>query len=1355
MAIVFSKEQSNVINLRNRNILVSAAAGSGKTTVLVERIIRMISDEEHPVDIDHLLVVTFTKAAAASMREKISDAISKKLEEEYSDHLQRQATLIHHAQITTIDSFCLFILQNNFNDIGLDPGFRVADEGEIRLLKEDIMDRLLEEKLLADKDGSFAHLLDRFVTGNKISNLREILFSLYDRALSYPFPEDWIDLRKKDYEISKDLNQTPWILQIVEYVKRDLGFCREMALQNIEDCESAGGPVNYLPMMKDDLALLDNLLQCGTFCDLHEKMQTITFTTLSRKKDENVDPELKEAVKKQRNELKAVIQGMQKDFFAFSIEDMLEGFAQNHIVVQALCDTLLAFHREFLAVKKEKKMIDFSDMEHFALEILLQKEDDKYVPTKTAKEYREYFHEIMIDEYQDSNLVQEWLLQAISREEMGIYNRFMVGDVKQSIYQFRLARPQIFMEKYDTYQKEVTDNTKLQRIDLAKNYRSRKEVVDTVNYFFYRIMGRDLGNVAYDEDSALYLGADYPDKTDCAVYSDAEYRNKAEETQADSDHALYGNKEAMQEDGRKESECCIPEPVQKDRKKEGMQDIAEILILEKEEGSKNAKEQEALMIASRIKTLLQDYYVTDERTGELRKARYRDIVILLRKTKEWDEVFKTVFEKEGIPAYVTRSAGYFSTGEIRILLNFLKSLDNPKQDIPLYGTMISCLGNFKEEELALIRSKKEASLYENVCKWAEISACENTGLELAQKCRDFLAWFKSYRNQVPYEPIHKILRKVINESGYFYEVTSLPGGAQRLANVQMLLAKAESFEKSSYSGLFHFIRYIDKIQKYDIEFGEAGIMDEQDDVVRIMTIHKSKGLEFPICFLAGCAGQFNTKDAEKAVICDANYGIGLDFLDVLNRVKYKDVRRRFLAKHIIEESLGEEFRILYVALTRAKEKLILSGVCSDFTKLAAGIDGRKRETLLCHFRKRAGAKSYLDWILAAMAYHPSLAEALEEYGYHAESMERITGMSGEMEGRDVKGSEEDSAKIKHENASTGTYIPEIQLSCLSFEMLQNQMIEYGVNQEWNKEILLRQVLNASNFASHDCFSGDAVEEEVSYNRSEESIEVPYTYPDLEQQIYFSYPHKNLADLYVKTSVSELKMAAMHKAYEKESLEEPAFAMYEEDVVNPYIPRFAASKQEPSGSDRGSAYHRLLELVAYRELRNCMEIEDAEASLETEYSGNTKLKLQEYMQQCMERCITQDKITQEEVLLVNKQKILTFLQSPIAKRMIAADIRGDLYKEQPFVLGIDARKISKEFPEQEKVLIQGIIDVYFIEDNEIVLLDYKTDAVNTKDELVKRYKTQLDYYTEALEKITGMHVKERILYSFRLDESILV
>ena len=1324
MAIVFSKEQSNVINLRNRNILVSAAAGSGKTTVLVERIIRMITDENNPVDIDHLLVVTFTKAAAASMREKISDAISKKLEESYSDHLQKQATLIHHAQITTIDSFCLFILQNNFNDIGLDPGFRVADEGEIRLLKEDMMDQLLDKRLSEDIDGKFAHLLDRFVKGNRMEAFREVLFSLYDRALSYPFVEDWIEERRGDYLTAhaiaegtegmaavQDLFlQADWLSQVLAYAKRDIAYCKELSEQNVEDCQAAGGPMSYLPMMQEDLALTESLLACDSYEMLHEKMQTLAFATLSRKKDVDADPEFKELVKKHRDEMKKILQNLKKDFFAFSIEDVQEGFMENHRIMQELCDTLLDFHRTFLEAKKDKKIIDFSDMEHFALEILLEKEGDTYVPTKTALEYREYFHEIMIDEYQDSNLVQEWLLQAISKEDAGVYNRFMVGDVKQSIYQFRLARPQIFMEKYDTYEKEVREDTTLQRIDLAMNYRSRKEVLDCVNYLFYRIMGRDLGNISYDKDSALYLGAEFPKKDAAAA--------KSQENNSGCNSEEAGKFPSM--------------------------DAAEICILEKEEGSQNAKEQEAQMIALKIKELLSNYYVIDEVTKEPRRASYRDIVILLRKTKEWDEVFKNVFEREGIPAYVTKSSGYFETGEIRVLLNFLKSLDNPKQDIPLFGTMTSWFGKFNDEEMALIQSKKQSSLYESVKLWAEGADTEDAGMlekgadalgksavvqqplekceeyrRLSDKCRKFLTWFSSYRNQIPYEPIHKILRKLLNETGYLYEAASLPGGTQRLANVQMLLAKAESFEKSSYSGLFHFIRYIDKIQKYDIEFGEAGVMDEQDDVVRIMTIHKSKGLEFPICFVAGCGGQFNMMDAQKSIICDANFGIGLDYVDIANRVKYKDIRKRFLAKHISEESLGEELRVLYVALTRAKEKLIMTGTCSDFEKLAKGLDGRKRKDILCHFRKRVGAKSYLDWIVAALARHPALVHALEPYGYIAEGVD-ISGI--EIVGKSV-----------NEQGSVSN-LPEIKVTCLTAQMLNEQSVEYGIKQEWNKEMLLAAVKESATDT-----------ESSAVNQLDISA--------LQKQIDFHYQHENLRNLYTKTSVSELKMAAMHKAYEKESMEEPAFALFETEVINPYIPRFAAEEKAASGSDRGSAYHRVLELLDYKELDTLLEACKMDEKMALENASDSDKKLASWYQEQLAANIANGRVLKEETELVNTKKILTFLQSPVAKRMANAAVNGQLHKEQPFVLGVEAKLLSEEFPENEKVLIQGIIDVYFIEDNEIVLLDYKTDAVSTGVELVQRYKTQLDYYTKALENITGIRVKERLLYAFKLDEEV--
>ena len=1243
MGIVFSKEQNDVINLRNRNILVSAAAGSGKTTVLVERIIRMISDEEHPVDIDHLLIVTFTKAAAASMREKISEAIAKKLEECYSDHLQRQATLLHHAQITTIDSFCLFILQNNFNDIGLDPGFRVADEGEMRLLKEDVMDKMLEERLQQDnrmqqknkgleegdaletvsgRSGSFSHLLDRFVTGNRISALSEILFAFYHKALSYPFVEDWLMERRNDYAVSckEEMCQSIWAQKLFELAKRDIAICHEIAAKNMEICTEAGGPVSYLPMMKSDIAQTERFLKCNSFVELHEQMQTLEFMTLSRKKDADADPQVKESVKNQRDTMKGILKDLKEDFFSYSIEEMLIGFAENDRIVKELCDTVLDFHTRLMEAKKEKKIIDFSDMEHFALQILLEKKDGNYVPTKTALEYRKYFHEIMIDEYQDSNLVQEWLLKTISGEEEGNFNRFMVGDVKQSIYQFRLARPQIFMEKYDTYEKEVRDDIVLQRIDLAKNYRSRGEVVEGVNALFYRIMGRDLGNVAYDEDSALYLGAEYP------------------------------------------------------KKAEG-EDVMELCLIEKDEENKDKKEQEARLVAHRIKKLVGNYEVSDS-TGGLRKAGYGDIVILLRNLKGWDEAFRNVFEEEGIPLHVTKSTGYFSTTEIRILLNFLKTLDNPKQDIPLFGTMTSWFGKFTDEEMALIQSEKKSSLY------ASVVAMSEKADELAIKCRDFLKWFSSYRNRISYEPIHKILQSLLNETGYLYETASLPGGQQRLANVQMLLTKAETFEKSSYSGLFHFIRYIEKIQKYDVEFGEAGTQDEALDVVRIMTIHKSKGLEFPVCIVAGCAGQFNMRDTEGALICESDYGIGLDYVDLEKRVKYKDIRKRFLAKYMQEESLGEELRVLYVALTRAKEKLIMTGFCKDFEKLGLEEhfgnereDARKSKSdsqpvmgipgLRCHkllpLQMRVNAKCYLDWILAAES-------------------------------------------------------PLVKVGLYTTQDLTQEFIETAVKQQWEKETLLAMV------------------EEIAGGESANGRTV-------DAQLSFVYPHENLKNLYTKTSVSELKMAAMHKAYEKQLQEEIPISLFPTEEIIPYIPNFAKESSAVTGAARGSAYHRLLELLDYAEWIKYLE-EGKEAS-------------KQYIDTSISKFIDSGRITQEEVGMVNRRKLDLFLKSNVAARMAAASVRSELYKEQPFVLGIESSRLSEEFPDDEKVLIQGIIDVYFIEDGKIVLLDYKTDAVKTGDELKMRYQTQIDYYTEALERITGLEVKEKILYSFALEKEVIL
>ena len=1197
MGISFSKDQEKVISLRNRNILVSAAAGSGKTTVLVERIIRMICDKENPVDIDRLLIVTFTNAAAASMREKISEAIAKKLEEEPgNEHLERQNSLLHNALITTIDSFCLFVVRNNFNEIGLDPVFRVADEGEIRLLKQEVMDAVIEECFASDEDKSFAKLADRFITGNSTKGLSDVIFNLYNHAISYPFPIDWLEERKHDYDIKEDVNEISFVVSILDYTKEEIKRCREITEANIEICRESYGPHMYLPTLQSDLVQMQQCEQSNTYVEMQSSLRTFTFERLSGKKDDAVDPECRAMVQSDRAEIKDIISDIKKDYFSTPEKLVLHGMQANASLVRKLCEVTKTFYERLQEEKREKKIIDFNDMEHYALEILLKKEEGKYVPTQTALDYRQYFKEIMIDEYQDSNMVQEYLLQTLSGEDDGNYNRFMVGDVKQSIYKFRLACPEIFMEKYDAYEKE---DSKTQRIDLSMNYRSRREVLDSVNFVFDKIMGKDLGNVDYNEDCALHLGAKYQD--------------------------LDVNK-------------------------------TEFLLMEKEKNWKSEKEQEILLVANKIKDLVGKHPVIDELTGKVRAANFGDIVILLRASKSWEEDWKRIFEKEQIPVSVTTRTGYFSAKEVCTIMNFLRVIDNPKQDIPLYGVMKATFGGFKENEIAKIRSLKKENLYENLVACAEEKA-EDMPYE---KCEAFLAFIQKYRDMVPYEPIHKMLRIFLKETGYLYDVLAMPAGSRKAANVEMLLEKAETYEKSSFSGVFHFIRYMEQIQKYDVDYGEAATLDENANVVRIMTIHKSKGLEFPICILAGCSKAIQAKDAQGSLLCDTSYGVAFDYVDLDNRVKYPDLRRNVLAKKMKEDEWGEQLRILYVAMTRAKEKLILTGMVNDVEKTKEVMAFMKRKHEGIHklpWHTRVDASSYTDWILAALS----------------------AGQDAPVDLQFVRAEDIIAGKITaHREKQKRKEKPVVELSSLQKE----------------KEAL-------------------------------------------EDAVHFTYEHEHLRDLYVKTSVSELKMAAMHANYADSKEEEPVFSMFHDKEAEPVVPRFAKTDESVSGSARGTAYHKAMELFDFTKLLSLTDETSKEELIQTSFAS----------------FVSNELILQEEMDLVSVKKVEGFLNNPVAERIAKAQKEGMCYKEQPFVLGISADKLNPDFPKEEMVLIQGIIDLYFEEDGEIVLLDYKTDAVKSGEELMKRYKTQMDYYAEAIERILDKKVKEKLLYSFALGCTI--
>ncbi|MCX4339307.1 MAG: helicase-exonuclease AddAB subunit AddA [Lachnospiraceae bacterium] len=1294
----FTETQQRVIDERGKNLLISAAAGSGKTAVLVERIVKMVCDGEDPVDIDRLLVVTFTNAAAAQMRERISRALQERLlKDPANEHLQRQTTLLYNAQITTIDSFCLFVLRNQFHTIGLDPGFRIGEEGEMRLLRGDVLADVLEEAY-AQADPAFLHAMEYFSTGNRDRAVETEIMTLYDFAMSTPFPERWLVGRKQDYctSLSGGLLDLPWMAELLEHVRLLLAGCEEKLRTALKICEEPDGPYFYGELLERELEMVGKIADlCGhsDYDVLCAAFASVRFDRLPSKKDDTISPAKREAAKLLRSSVKDTLSDLKASFFAGSEAQICRQMEGCQAALTALIDLTISFKEAFDAAKREKNVLDFDDIEHFALQVLLQEEADpesaaqsneqrsagdfshNYVPTETALAYRAAYHEILIDEYQDSNLVQEYLLSSISGEAEGRYNRFMVGDVKQSIYKFRLARPELFLEKYDEYGK---GGEQALRIDLHQNFRSRVEVLDSVNSLFYRMMGKALGGIVYDEQAALHPGAVYPP-------ADADTMSSASAANETASSAPAAN----------ETASSVRSPYR-----------TELLLVQEGDGPEelSAREQEAYAVAAKIKEILRNLKVTDQETGTLRQASFRDIVILLRTLSGWDEVFKRVLEEEGIPVYVTSRTGYFAAGEVQELLHFLRVLDNPLQDIPLYGVLHAYLGGFSEEEIAMVRAvyPKRRYLYDalracagqiliqtvNADSTDAIPSSNAAGpsdaipASLRQKAAAFLKKIDRYRALAVYTSVHELLQIILRESGYLSYVAARPEGGRMRANVEMLLVKAADYEKTGYFGLYHFLRYMEQLEKYEVDYGEAGMQDENADVVRIMSVHKSKGLQFPICFVSGLSRRFRGKEGDGTVLADVDAGLGVDYVDPALRVRTKSLRKQAVAVKRRRDDLAEELRILYVAMTRAEEKLILSGGVKDLGKTALSLlPLRRRREKLLSYDVLYGTTSLLSFVLSALSGSCCLNGLYEAGGVEVDS-------------------------------SAAEYGEEMGVSVTLTGW--DHVVEEKIGETLYGEEAKRKLISAASGAAE---KDGGLMTEVSHCFS------------------YRYPHENLKNLYTKTTVSELKKAGMQEESDLSA------HLFEERPVIPYLPKFIENDERVTGSMRGSAFHKVMELFSFQKLT--IEV--------NQNSDAARALLQEQMEQ-----MRQDgRLSQVYYEAVSIPKLTAFLTGGAAWRMAEADRAGKLYKEQPFVLGLPANRLKPEFPSEETVLIQGIIDVFFEEEDGFVVLDYKTDAVETAEELVKRYRVQLDYYSEALTRIFGgaKSVKERIIYSFKLGREI--
>lgn len=1300
----WTDKQQQVIDSRNRNLLVSAAAGSGKTAVLVERIIQMISQGAHPLDMDQLLVMTFTNAAAAQMRERIGAGVEQKIREcPENEHLWLQSALIPQAQITTIDSFCLNIIRNHFNSLDIDPSFRMGDEGELSLLKSDVLGEMLED-CYQEARGEFGVFVENFGRGKSDRGIEDVILQAWQFSQSHPWPSEWLhscrdELGEKSLE---EMEQSPWM----KFLFRDTACQMEELEAQLEAailvCGEENGPLAYEPMLLGDREKLRRIRDAawkGSFGELYQSLQAMSFDRLASIRAKDIDGEKKAFATACRDRVKKAVGKCRDMYGTYGPEEVVESILGTRGAIDQLLELVGRFDEAYRAAKRERNVLDFNDLEHLALEVLYEEvpEEDggedagrltgpemedagrlagpdvggsgtgrpsvRRRPSPVADELSRQYEEILVDEYQDSNNVQEALITSISKERFGHPNVFMVGDVKQSIYRFRLARPELFMEKYGSY---TIEEGPYQKIELQQNFRSRESVITSVNDVFYQIMTRNLGGISYTKDTALYPGAEFEEP---GAHNLEEPVLTSGEDPRMAPPPMWGGE--MQDPG-----LPVGTPTELLIVDTGAQALK---LLEEDALDYTARELEARMIAGRIKELVngdKGLLIWDKAMGEkgrYRRARPGDMVILLRSMSGWSEVFVNVLMNEGILASAQTSTGYFNTVEVETVLSLLSVVDNPMQDIPLAAVMRSPIIGMNDEEMAWMmaaykkNSKKgqDRGVYAawNIWmddKWKIIDKIPKAAVaSIKKKLACLTALLKDLRAEAGYLPIHQLLYHVYTQSGYYDYVSAMPAGEGRRGNLDMLVEKAAAYEATSYKGLFHFVRYIEKLKKYDTDFGEAGVSGRQEHTVRIMSIHKSKGLEFPVVFLAGLGKHFNRQDAYGRILLDADLGAAADYLDLDLRVKAPTLKKQALKRRMELETMGEELRVLYVAMTRAKEKLIMTASDKSLEskrskwKEAMTVGGQIPYTIL------STAGSCLDLVLMAL---PGVPESHLQVKWV-----QAGDLIGEEVGRQV---------LRH--------------------MTKDDLLAVDTGHVYDRE------------------TGEQLEGAMNYR----------------------YPYMDDTGLYAMISVSELKKQSQI------GREEDAIGTLGAGAEGEGPGALLGGGYENTGSSgkgalRGTAYHAALEHISFHQIHSLEETGEALSSL-----------------------VEQGFLAQESRELINEQDIWAFLQSPLGERMAEAEREGRLSREQQFIIGIPAREMGQGSSE-ELVLVQGIIDAYLEEADGLVLIDYKTDRApgTTKEQsasmLAERYRLQLEYYDRALTQLTGKKVRERLIYSLALQQSISV
>lgn len=886
----WTKEQKDTIETRNSNILVSAAAGSGKTAVLIERIKRLVLEDR--IDIDRFLITTFTKATAAEMKARLEKAIREQMEQPGADRefLRRQLSLLPRANISTFHAFAQEVLKRYFYLTDLEPGFRIGDETEVSIMKNEAVDRLFADRFEHDYD-AFTQFLRKYSSERSDNALKRNIVELYDQMRSIPHYMDWARERAELLAGEHPLRELGLIETIARETDKGLEEAVELCENAADIIEEAGIDSLYHKAL-DDAERMEKLRDAvGAVSDPEEKLalfaasaKDFNFNRMAASKDQReAYAEIKKQVDGQRNKAKSILGKLRDMFFAVPAEEYereLRGLYEDTTYLIGLIE---GFNDIFRSMKAEKSIIDFDDVMHYAIEIL---DDDM-----AAAEYRERFEYILIDEFQDSNMLQEVIVERIARSS----NLFMVGDVKQSIYKFRLAEPEIFKRKYELYARE--SETESKKIDLNSNFRSKRSVTETVNRVFDAVMDD------YDENARLR----------CTIAE--EHPGMPSEL-----HIVDGNSESDDYSDYSAEDQLVSELIRRSLGRE----------------------------------------IYDVKQGRYRSVDYRDIVVISRNRSSVKRL-ERFLNNEGIPAYGDNDGGYFESVEIRVFVNLLRIIDNMRQDISLISAMRSPVFGFDVKEMASVRiAERDGSFYDAVRSFAETPPDGEE--ELAERIRDMLDTIKLWKQLKDTVSLEELVRTLLYDTGYFDYCSGLPQGSRRISNLRMLVEKAAQFEQNSHSGLHGFISYIEAMEKNGLSVGEARLLGEGENVVRVMTVHKSKGLEFPVVILTGTGREIRPKGTGSSITMHKDFAIAMPYVNTEGKWYRKTLLQRVIETKKAEEEYEEEVRILYVAMTRAMDQLLLTGTV------------KKEERLK---RRRGKRRSFIEMLYAPME------EAGEVIAFHS------------------------------------------------------------------------------------------------------------------------------------------------------------------------------------------------------------------------------------------------------------------------------------------------------------------------------------------------------------------------------------